>query len=90
MPTKITTKRCNSILCQRFRPNGRKNFSLRHPENIGATEIEAFLTHLARNRGVSRFTQNQALNALIQGKKGRAATSRRLSEGLHALRHAQV
>jgi hypothetical protein len=28
MPTKITTKRCNSILCQRFRPNGRKNFSL--------------------------------------------------------------
>ena len=28
MHTKITTKRCNSILCQRFRPNGRKNFRL--------------------------------------------------------------
>jgi len=34
MPTKITTKRCNSILCQRFRPNGRKNFSLSETERM--------------------------------------------------------
>lgn len=38
---------------------------LKHPNEMGADEIEAFLTHLARNRGVARSTQNQALNALI-------------------------
>ena len=39
--------------------------SLRHPEEMGAVEVEAFLTHLAVNRGVVAATQNQALNALV-------------------------
>ena len=43
MPTKITTKRCNSILCQRFRPNGRKNFSL----NCGASHACPHGAHLS-------------------------------------------
>ena len=38
---------------------------LKHPNEMGADKIEAFLTHLARNRGIARSTQNQALNALI-------------------------
>ena len=36
-----------------------------HPREMGAAEVEAFLTHLAVNRDVSPSTQNQALNALI-------------------------
>ena len=37
----------------------------RHPENLGAAEISAFLTHLALDRAVSASTQNQALNAIV-------------------------
>ncbi len=37
----------------------------RHPRELGKTEIEAFLTHLAVNRKVSASTQNQAFNALL-------------------------
>lgn len=36
----------------------------RHPEQMGANEIERFLTHLAVNRTVSSSTQAVALNAL--------------------------
>ncbi|MBI3839005.1 MAG: integron integrase [Planctomycetia bacterium] len=37
----------------------------RHPTDMGATEVRAFLTHLAVNRRVAASTQNQALNALV-------------------------
>ena len=37
----------------------------RHPAEMGAGEIEAFLTHLATERNVSASTQNQALSALL-------------------------
>jgi integron integrase len=37
----------------------------RHPSEMGKTEIEAFLTHLAVNRNVAPSTQNQALSALL-------------------------
>lgn len=37
----------------------------RHPSDMGATEIAAFLTWLATNRRVSASTQNQALSALL-------------------------
>ena len=37
----------------------------RHPAEMGAAEIEAFLTHLAVKRDVSASTQNQALAALL-------------------------
>ena len=35
-----------------------------HPSTLGDTQIEAFLTHLAVNRTVSRATQSIAVNAL--------------------------
>ncbi|MGH8523839.1 MAG: integron integrase [Gammaproteobacteria bacterium] len=37
----------------------------RHPRQMGAREVEAFLTHLAVAQKVSASTQNQALNALV-------------------------
>ncbi|HEY76062.1 MAG TPA: integron integrase [Thermoflexia bacterium] len=37
----------------------------RHPREMGAPEIEAFLTHLAVERRVAASTQNQALSAIL-------------------------
>lgn len=37
----------------------------RHPSELGAAEVEAFLEHLAQQRQVSAATQNQALAALL-------------------------
>ena len=37
----------------------------KHPQVLGASEVEAFLTYLAVGRGVASSTQNQALNAII-------------------------
>jgi len=38
---------------------------LRHPRDMGATEVEAFLSHLATVRTVSAGTQNQAKHAIL-------------------------
>jgi integron integrase len=38
---------------------------LRHPQEMGAAEVAAFLTDLAVRQRVSASTQNQALNALV-------------------------
>lgn len=37
----------------------------RHPSEMGKSEIEAFLSYLAVDRGVSPSTQNQALQAIL-------------------------
>ena len=37
----------------------------RHPRDLGAGEVESFLTHLAVNGRVSASTQNQAKSALL-------------------------
>jgi integrase len=37
----------------------------RHPREMGAAEVEAFLTHLAVDQRVSAATQNQGLHALL-------------------------
>lgn len=37
----------------------------RHPKDMGAEEIQAFITHLATQRIVSASTQNQALSAIM-------------------------
>jgi integron integrase len=37
----------------------------RHPREMGATEVTAFLNHLARERRVASATQNQGLNAIL-------------------------
>ena len=38
---------------------------LRHPRELGAAEVTAFLNYLARDREVAAATQNQALSALL-------------------------
>lgn len=40
-------------------------FDKRHPKDLGAHEVEQFLTHLAVERRVSASTQNQAKSALL-------------------------
>lgn len=37
----------------------------RHPQNMGAVEVEAFLSHLAVDRQVSASTHNQAMSAIL-------------------------
>ncbi len=37
----------------------------KHPREMGAAEVEAFLTHLAVEAKVGASTQNQALQALL-------------------------
>ena len=37
----------------------------RHPQDMGAPEVRAFLRHLAVERKVTASTQNQAFNALV-------------------------
>lgn len=37
----------------------------RHPSEMGAPDVEAFLSHLATSEKVSASTQNQALSALL-------------------------
>jgi integron integrase len=39
--------------------------NLKHPKDLGKSEIEAFLTHLAMEGNVAASTQNQAFNALL-------------------------
>jgi hypothetical protein len=39
--------------------------SKRHPADMGAAEVESFLTYLATQRQVSSSTQNQALSAIL-------------------------
>lgn len=42
-----------------------RHHGLRHPSEMGAAEVEAFLSHLAVEGNVVAATQNQALNALV-------------------------
>lgn len=39
--------------------------NLRHPKELGAPEVEIFLTHLAVKGNVAPSTQNQALAAIL-------------------------
>ncbi|MDB5894414.1 MAG: integrase [Rhodoferax sp.] len=39
--------------------------AMRHPREMGASEVEAFLTMLANERRVSASTHNQALSSLL-------------------------
>src|SRR5919202_1449561 len=40
-------------------------FDKRHPSELGAKEVRAFVSHLAVTRRVAASTQNQALSALL-------------------------
>jgi hypothetical protein len=59
---------------------------MRHPAEMGAPEVEAFLTHLAVDRRVVAATQNQGLNALVFLYK---AVLEKEFEGVDAMRAQQ-
>ena len=42
-----------------------RNGEIRHPRDMGAVEVEAFLNMLANERNVSASTHNQALSAIL-------------------------
>jgi hypothetical protein len=44
---------------------------MKPPRDMGAAEVEAFLTHLAVDQNVAASTQNQAFSALILLKSRR-------------------
>lgn len=57
---------------------------MRHPEEMGTAEVEAFLTHLAVKEHVSASTQNQAFSALLF--MYREVLHRELDAPVHAMR----
>jgi len=81
MPIKITTKRCNSILCQRFRPNGRKNFSLvvAIEDNVPAEHrvVKHFSLFLRRNLHSSQgnHTDDFGPRGVVSGEQSRSGSS---------------
>jgi len=42
-----------------------RHHGMRHPRELGPSDVQSFLTHLARDVAVSASTQNQALAALL-------------------------
>lgn len=48
-----------------IRWSGRHGGVMRHPRDMGASEVEAFLTHLATDRKVLTSTHNQALSIIL-------------------------
>lgn len=48
-----------------IRWNAAQGGSMRHPRDMGVTEVEAYLSMLANERKVSASTHNQALSALL-------------------------
>ncbi|NJR51390.1 MAG: integron integrase [Leptolyngbyaceae cyanobacterium CSU_1_3] len=59
----------------------------RHPKDMGAAEIEAFLTHLAVQQRVAASTQNQAFSALLF--LYREVLRQELDESINAVRARQ-
>lgn len=57
----LETERCYIHWIKRYILFHRK----KHPQLMSKVEVEAFLSHLAVNRGVSPSTQNLALSAIL-------------------------
>ena len=75
-PPKLTERLREALRARHYSPRTEEAYvtwchryvrfhKLRHPGELAESEINAFLTHLALNEGVSASTQNQALSALI-------------------------
>jgi integron integrase len=61
----LATERCYLDWIERYVRFHKQGETWRHPRDLAAPEVEAFLTHLAVNRHVSASTQNQALCAIL-------------------------
>ncbi len=61
----LRTERCYVYWIERYLRFLKGNGRWRHPSEVGAKEVEAFLTNLAVQGQVAASTQNQALGALL-------------------------
>jgi integron integrase len=61
----LPTERCYVRWIEQYIRFHKGPDGFRHPRDLGARDVEAFLTHLAVARHVSASTQNQALAALL-------------------------
>lgn len=61
----LSTERTYLAWIEQFIRFHRTPAGWRHPRDMGAPEVEAFLTYLAVKRRVSASTQNQALSAIL-------------------------
>ena len=61
----IRTEECYLRWVEQFIRFHKGSEGFRHPADMGAAEVEQFLTHLAVRRHVAASTQNQALAALL-------------------------
>ena len=61
----LATEECYVRWVEKFVRFHKRPDGWRHPKDMGAPEVEAFLTHLAIDGHVAASTQNQALNALV-------------------------
>jgi hypothetical protein len=72
----IRTEDCYAYWIERYiRFHG-----IRHPQEMGAPEAQAFLTHLAVEGRVSASTQNQALTGCRSGREQGAVREAELYE----------
>ena len=61
-----STIECYSRWIEQFlRFHRHRDGQWRHPRELGASHVEQFLTHLARDRRASASSQNQAMNAIV-------------------------
>ena len=60
-----STMNCYSDWIVKFLRFSRDGDRWRTPKELGASDVERFLTYLAVRRRVSASTQNQAVNALV-------------------------
>jgi hypothetical protein len=75
-PKKLLDQQRNAIRIKHYSYSTEKSYvhwakrtilfhNKRHPAEMGALEIEPFLSHLTQEANVSASTQNQAFNALL-------------------------
>lgn len=65
MPYSLSTEQVYVYWVRFFTRWSGNSSAMRHPCDMGAREVDAFLTHLATDRKVSASTHNQALSAIL-------------------------
>jgi site-specific recombinase XerD len=75
-PPKLLDRIRNAMRLNRYSPRTEQAYvdwikrfirfhGVRHPQDMGAEEVKAFLSHLATQMKVAASTQNQAFSALL-------------------------
>jgi site-specific recombinase XerD len=76
MPKKLLDQMCAAIRLKHYSYRTEESYvdwarrfilfhNKRHPKDMGAEEIQAFISHLATERHLAASSQNQALSAIL-------------------------